>query len=445
MEVCIFNVLSIYLSIQCYDRVVAHGSPKLETSRYYVARTRKQHNNSAIMMPIVYTVYGFAIFFMIAWVCLWLIHIMALSYSKWKLYRTVDRSPPEQPYPGVSILKPLTGVDPNLFSNLETFFTLDYPTYELLFCVENEHDPAVMLVNSLLQKYPHIEARLFVGGMRVGVNPKINNMQPAYLEAKYPLVLVSDAGIRMRDDTLLDMVQHMREDVAIVHQMPFVCDAEGFASVYEKIVFGTLTARLYLDADLLGINCHVGMSSLVRKCALEETGGLAAFADYLAEDYFMAKAVVSRGWKMRVASLPALQNAGTRSVGALQARLARWARLRIAMVPSSVMLEPLAQCMPLGAGASWAAGQLFGAEPLPFFLVHVLLWFLSDWLLLRSVQNGAPPFTKVQFLMGWLWSECCAPLVLVAALFNPEISWRTRSYRLDWGGRAHELKPKLKF
>lgn len=394
------------------------------------------------MMPIVYTVYGFAIFFMIAWVCLWLIHIMAFSYSKWKLHRTVDRSPPEQPYPGISIIKPLTGIDPNLLSNLETFFTLDYPMYEILFCVECEDDPAVMLVQQTLQpKYPHVDVKLFKGGKRVGVNPKINNMQPAYLSAKYPLVLVSDAGIRMREDTLLDMVQHMRDDVAIVHQMPFACDAEGFAAVYEKVYFGTAQARMYLCADFLGINCHVGMSSLVRKEALDDVGGLAAFADYLAEDYFMAQAIVSRGWRMRVASLPALQNAGSRSVGALQARLTRWARLRIAMVPTTTMLEVLSECLPLGAGAAWAAGQLFGAEPLAFFLVHVLVWFLSDWLMLRSVQNGSPPFTKVQFLLGWVWSECCAPFVLATALFSPEISWRTRCYRLDWGGRAHELKP----
>jgi len=42
----------------------------------------------------------------------------------------MNKRPPDIPAPiaeGVSILKPLKGVDPSLEGNLETFFNLDYP------------------------------------------------------------------------------------------------------------------------------------------------------------------------------------------------------------------------------------------------------------------------------------------------------------------------------
>jgi hypothetical protein len=55
------------------------------------------------------------------------LHCIISDFRKWKLHRKVTKLPSETPYPGVSILKPLMDVDPNLFSNLETFFTMNYP------------------------------------------------------------------------------------------------------------------------------------------------------------------------------------------------------------------------------------------------------------------------------------------------------------------------------
>ncbi|XP_066993687.2 ceramide glucosyltransferase [Anabrus simplex] len=396
------------------------------------------------MAPVMYTIYGFAIYFFFFWCGKWGVHLIAIFYGKWRLHKKISQVPCETPFPGVSILKPLMGVDPNLFGNLETFFTMNYPLYELLFCVEDESDPAIMLVRRLMEKYPKVSAKLFTGGVTVGVNPKINNMQPGFLAAKYELILISDSGIRMKEDTLLDMVSHLKDDVGLVHQMPFTCDRDGFAATLEKIYFGTAQARIYLAAAFLGVNCHTGMSTLMRKTLIDEVGGIQTFSCYLAEDFFLAKSLRERGWKMCISSQPAWQNSGLCEIHSFQARLTRWAKLRAAMVPQTIVLEPQSECMVLGAIASWSVSFLFKWDPLVFYLVHILVWFLLDWILLCIVQNGSLPFSKFDFVVGWLFRECSSPYLFLHALWDPAIRWRGRTYKLKWGGIAEELKPKVK-
>ena len=53
------------------------------------------------------------------------------SFSKRKLHKSPPPLCPED-IPGVSIIKPLVGVDPNLYYNLETFFNIDYPAVSIV-------------------------------------------------------------------------------------------------------------------------------------------------------------------------------------------------------------------------------------------------------------------------------------------------------------------------
>ncbi|RZF36784.1 hypothetical protein LSTR_LSTR015610 [Laodelphax striatellus] len=393
--------------------------------------------------PSTCVLYGASILIIFFWCLMWMHHVITIIYAKSKLYKKLKLCPESPSYVGVSIIKPLMGFDPNLLSNLETFFTMDYDCYEILFCVAEEGDPAIKVVNSLLDKFPTVDAKLFVGNSVVGVNPKINNMQSGYSVAKHPLILISDSGIRMKPDTLKDMVEHMTDKVGLVHQLPFVCDKDdSLVSIMEQIFFGTCHARFYLLANLLNLNCVTGMSLLVRKSLLDEVGGLQSFGSYLAEDFFIGKSLRDRGWKLQVSAYPALQNATGYGMDYFRNRLKRWIKLRLKMVPFVTFLEPFTQSLLIGFLASWAGTYLFAWNPVAVFMVHIFLWFICDWTMFTIVHNGPLRISRFVFLVVWLLREVDSNFLFMSALADPSIVWRDKAFRVSWGGLTEKITEK---
>ena len=62
--------------------------------------------------------------------------------------------------PPVTIFKPLKGLDEGLEQNLRSFFLLDYPCFQLLFCVADHDDPAIDVVRKLMSEFPDRDAQL---------------------------------------------------------------------------------------------------------------------------------------------------------------------------------------------------------------------------------------------------------------------------------------------
>ncbi|CAF0763799.1 unnamed protein product, partial [Didymodactylos carnosus] len=361
-------------------------------------------------------------------------------------------SSPSKELPGVSIIKPLTGVDCNLAENLKTFFELDYPTYELLFCVQEPNSEAIDIVKRLQQQYPRIDSQLFIGSQSekftIGIevkNPKIFNMIPAYDKAKHPLFLISDSGLKMHETTLYDMVACMNENVGLVHQMPFTCDRKRFAASVEKVYFGTQHARMYMTINLIGINCVTGMSCLIRKEAIDKVGGLRAFGHYIAEDFYLAYEVAKQGWKIRVAPAPALQNSGEYSIRTWIDRMIRWYKLRMRLSPLAY-LEPFQECLSSALLAGIVTNYLFEWNSLVVTACHILIWFMLDYLMLRITQGGPLPFSKFEFAVAWMMREISAFYIYFKAFTESStIKWRGRVFKLGTGTRAEEIKPLTPF
>lgn len=80
------------------------------------------------------------------------------------MYTRPPRSPlsslhPER-VPGVSIIRPLKGLDPNLYENLESSFLQEYSNFEVIFSVHNKDDQALTVVDELVRKYPAVPVQV---------------------------------------------------------------------------------------------------------------------------------------------------------------------------------------------------------------------------------------------------------------------------------------------
>ena len=108
--------------------------------------------------------------------------------------------------PPISILKPVRGLDPGAYENFSSFCTLNYPEYEIIFNVADEHDAAIPVIEKIMRDFPEREIRMLVGAERLGVSNKVNKLSRMVDEAQYEHVVISDSDIRVSDGYLKSVI-----------------------------------------------------------------------------------------------------------------------------------------------------------------------------------------------------------------------------------------------
>lgn len=194
--------------------------------------------------------------------------------------------------PGVSILRPLSGLDSNLHLNLCSTFTQDYPAekVQVIFSVANGEDQAVPVAREVIDRFKDsgIQCRLVVGDVAAGVNPKVNNLLRPYSYAKHDLLWVLDSQVRLSPGTLLASVLHIispptrpsptalrkpaASRVGLIHHVPLGINpnSRSLGSLVERAFLSTTHAKMYIAINSLAIDsCVMGKSNLWRKSDLE--------------------------------------------------------------------------------------------------------------------------------------------------------------------------------
>ncbi|KAJ3515046.1 hypothetical protein NLJ89_g2006 [Agrocybe chaxingu] len=303
------------------------------------------------------TTYVFAVVGLIWYCFMWAISILGLvaAYRSRpaSLERTADSAP------GVSILRPLKGLDTNLYENLESTFKQDYPNYEIIFSVADENDQALTVVQALKNKYPDVKASSIIGEEVVGVNPKVNNLMRPVRAAAYDILWVIDSGVVVDPGTLARSVDVLtgfptsqsNKTISLVHHVPFaLIDEDKIGSRLEAAFLNTNHAKMYIAINTVGVeSCVVGKSNLYRRSDLERVNGslipvrsqiasthepivygLAAFGKFLAEDNMIASALWHElGLRHDLSSDVACNVVGNMSFLDYVWRRIRWIRLKL--------------------------------------------------------------------------------------------------------------------
>ena len=121
--------------------------------------------------------------------------------------------------PGVSILKPIRGLDPNSYEAFVSQVEQNYPTFEILFGAHDADDPAAAEVRRLQTQFPAAPISLIIGSVDAA-NAKVGTLINLAKQARYPVWVVNDSDIKVTPDYLKKIVAELADPSIAVVTLP---------------------------------------------------------------------------------------------------------------------------------------------------------------------------------------------------------------------------------
>lgn len=219
--------------------------------------------------------------------------------------------------PPVSILKPVRGLDHEMYSAFASHCLQQYGgEYEILFGVSSLTDPALIAVRQLQEEFPEHSIRIIECPDLLGTNGKVSNLVQMLPHARHPYIVINDSDIVVSPRYLSNVLagfapspEHARP-VGMV-TAPYRGRAHGLPG--RPATLGSRLEALGISTDFIpgvltarriegGIRFGLGSTLAVSREALDRAGGLAPLVDYLADDYQLGARIAAAGFAVELSS-----------------------------------------------------------------------------------------------------------------------------------------------
>jgi ceramide glucosyltransferase len=340
--------------------------------------------------------------------------------------------------PPVSILKPLKGVDPEIWESFCSHCEQQYPEFELIFGVSDPADPACEVVRKLQKQYPARAIKLMVCERVLGANVKVSNLAQMLPEARHDILLVNDSDIRVAPDYLQQVVAPLADaQIGLVTCLYRAKPARTLGSRLEALGIGTDFVPGVLTARLIEKGLHFGLGSTLafRRHDLASIGGFESILDYLADDYELGRRIAATGKRVELSPATVATFLPAYTLRQFWQHQLRWSRTIRDARPGGYLGLILTFGLPwalatliASRGATWA-WALFAVTFSARLLVGVgtAITVLHDRQVLRDI-----------FLLPV--RDLLAPFVWAAGLVGNRIHWRGDDFHLK-DGRLSKIPP----
>jgi len=231
--------------------------------------------------------------------------------------------------PPVSILKPLKGVDPEIWQSFCSHAEQDYPEFELIFGVSAPADPACDAVRKLQATYTKRKIKLVICDRILGTNVKVSTLAQMLPHAAHEILLVNDSDIRVAPDYLKRVAAALADpQVGLVTCLYRAEPAGTLGSRLEALGIATDFVPGVLSARFLerGLHFALGSTLAFRRADLAAIGGFESILNYLADDYEVGRRIAASGKRVELSPATVTTFLPPYSLGEFWQHQLRWSR-----------------------------------------------------------------------------------------------------------------------
>jgi ceramide glucosyltransferase len=370
------------------------------------------------------------------------IYYLIALFSSWQFFRrTGPRSSANHSFaPPVSNLKPIRGLDPDAYENFASFCKQDYPDYEMLFCVGDEDDPVVPVLQRLARDFPERRIRVLFGSGGRGSNDKVVKLARLVSEAQHEVVVISDSDVRVRPDYLRTVVAPLADPkVGAVTCFYAAIEDKTLTDSLQTIgMFSDFYAGILVARQLDGVKFALGPTIATTRTRLAGFGGYEAIDNRPADDLLVGRLIAEQGYEVELLPYAISTVADYGSLRDLFHKRLRWIVVMRHMRPWGHLGLLLTQGLPwslaaiaIHPSAVVALGYLGTYVVLRFAMTSMVgIWGLK--------QNSL--WKKLGLIPVW---DALAFLIWTTSFARKSIRWRDGEYYIRDGRLVPVVPPSV--